>query len=545
MGVRAVAALAGALSLGQLSCQTLLGIDDTHVGSDGGSGQDGTSGELDFTLAILPASVTVPFNGQTLIDVEVTRTGGFDGAVTVDAATPPNPSGLTATATVIPAGQARASVPVGASGGLSIGTTFTLTLRGTAGALVRSDEAAAEVTGLPGTLDTTFATNGIFQVNPGSDGGPWVGLHVLGDDILVTGDQTSSLGPIHAATAKITQDGVLDATWNGGAVSTTQWCSCTNDFGEFHAIGVQTTGLYSIVMGSRFGTSSIMRDIAVIRYSPSGGPGGAIFGNGGKNLIDLNNSEDSVSSGLVLADDRIVVVGATSGMHMVALLDESGYLDTSFAGSGWVASGASTNAVDVAIDSLNRLVVVSNASADFQVLRYTLLGQLDTTFSDDGIARGGTTQLEDATAVAVYPDRRILVAGSTDFDNGGTGDIDFFVARLTESGDLDPTFGTGGIAYPDLAEGTDNATDVLLLADGRIVVIGSTSTGTTQGPIMIRLRDDGALDPTFGEAGVARPQLGAMAYLQRIAASPDGRKIYVTGQSSSFPTLALLARIWM
>src|SRR5688572_10798548 len=175
MGVRVVLALSSAVSLA--GCQAILGIDDTRVGGQDGATGDGGNGDgpgtpdggpdaaPDFTFAILPANVAVPYNGTGRLDVQVTRIGGFDGEVTVDAPVPPNPSGLSAAAVAIPPGATRATLLVGASGGLSLGTSFTLSVRATSGTIERNDDVPAEVTGRPGSFDTTYGTGGIFQIN--------------------------------------------------------------------------------------------------------------------------------------------------------------------------------------------------------------------------------------------------------------------------------------------------------------------------------------------------------------------------------------------
>jgi uncharacterized delta-60 repeat protein len=136
----------------------------------------------------------------------------------------------------------------------------------------------------------------------------------------------------------------------------------------------------------------------------------------------------------------------------------------------------------------------------------------------------------------------VLVAGSTDV-NGGN--LDFLVARFLEDGSPDPSFGTNGVSTPSLTDGSDTASDVLLLNDGRIVVVGNSASGSAPGPIVARYRDDGTLDPTFGSGGVVRPTVGTEGGLQRVIAGPDQRKVYISGYSSSFPQLALILRMWM
>lgn len=66
---------------------------------------------------------------------------------------------------------------------------------------------------------------------------------------------------------------------------------------------------------------------------------------------------------------------------------------------------------------------------------------------------------------------RIILAG---YASGGVADtLDFAVVRYTEGGDLDTSFGTGGVVSTDFFEGPDKAYGCDLDSAGRIVVAGS------------------------------------------------------------------------
>lgn len=100
---------------------------------------------------------------------------------------------------------------------------------------------------------------------------------------------------------------------------------------------------------------------------------------------------------------------------------------------------------------------------------------------------------------------------------------------LFADGGLDPSFGTGGEVLTAIP---GNITGVYVQADGNIV-------GVASGPAnndfqVVRLTTTGALDGTFGSAGVAAVSLGALATLvfaNGIAVQSDG-KIVVVGTAS-------------
>src|SRR5262245_20410267 len=73
------------------------------------------------------------------------------------------------------------------------------------------------------------------------------------------------------------------------------------------------------------------------------------------------------------------------------------------------------------------------------------------------------------------------------------------------AGDLDPTFGSGGIVLDPALGG---ASDVIVLGDGRILVSGSTNEDPSAFAIG-RYDTTGALDATFGTACHAVTSIGA------------------------------------
>jgi uncharacterized delta-60 repeat protein len=88
-------------------------------------------------------------------------------------------------------------------------------------------------------------------------------------------------------------------------------------------------------------------------------------------------------------------------------------------------------------------------------------------------------------------------------------------------GSLDPAFGDNGKVLTDFGSGLQFAYDVVVQADGRIVVAGGIQT---QGFALARYDDDGSPDPSFGGDGMVRtsgfrfPRAGASS----IAVYPDG-----------------------
>jgi uncharacterized delta-60 repeat protein len=108
--------------------------------------------------------------------------------------------------------------------------------------------------------------------------------------------------------------------------------------------------------------------------------------------------------------------------------------------------------------------------------------------------------------------------------------------RLLSAGDLDHSFGDGGRAEVNLGDGvTRDARDLAVQADGKTVIVGSTSSGhysDREGDriVVARLLIDGRLDNSFGPAdgsGVVRTPIDADAHGFAVAIQPDGKVVVV------------------
>src|SRR5438046_7444429 len=108
-------------------------------------------------------------------------------------------------------------------------------------------------------------------------------------------------------------------------------------------------------------------------------------------------------------------------------------------------------------------------------------------------------------------------------------------------GDLDPTFGTGGMVMTDLSRSTDIANAVAVQSDGKLVVVGQTYKNndySTEDFAVARYNTDGTLDTTFGRGGKVRTDFpGLAAVPSSVVIQPDG-KIVVAG--GAFPLFTFL-----
>lgn len=174
------------------------------------------------------------------------------------------------------------------------------------------------------------------------------------------------------------------------------------------------------------------------------------------------------------------------------------------------------------------------------VVRLTTAGVLDTTFGVGGRAYlpdtysdAGSSQTS-AVAIAVAPNGRIVIAGSSGATAGGPRRPT--VARLTTDGNLDSTFGGTGV----VRFGQDGATANSVAVDSanRVVVVEDSSSVV---PTVYRFTAAGVLDTTFATTGsvALRTTAGLAFRAVDVAALPaDGVAVIgSTNENRSAPFL--------
>ena len=93
------------------------------------------------------------------------------------------------------------------------------------------------------------------------------------------------------------------------------------------------------------------------------------------------------------------------------------------------------------------------------------------------------------------------------------------VARLRATGVLDPDFGSGGRVT---LAGGGSATAVAVQPDRKIVVVGNASISATM--VVTRLLPNGALDTTFDGDGTATIDFGSTSDIAAgVVLQPDGK----------------------
>lgn len=272
------------------------------------------------------------------------------------------------------------------------------------------------------------------------------------------------------------------------------------------------------------------------------GPGGssspiaqldAAFGEHGVVTTDLQPDMDDLAYAIVVQPDGKIVLAGTSGtpaLTQTALVryTADGKVDTSFGTEGLALStkSVSSSSYGLAIQADGKLVsggwtVNNGGSSDLLVTRHTPAGKLDTSF---GVGGHGVAGLNRAfgNAMAQQADGKLLLAGQD--TNLFTPDA--LIARFTTDGALDSSWGDAGLARIHWGSDYDNAKAIAVLADGKVLVAGQTNT---QNVVMCRLNADGSLDTSFGSGGLVKRDLGEGNAVRAIALASDGRIVLAGG----------------
>lgn len=156
-----------------------------------------------------------------------------------------------------------------------------------------------------------------------------------------------------------------------------------------------------------------------------------------------------------------------------------------------------------------------------------LPGDLDVTFGGDGVVYTTFHRSARATGVALQPDGKIVAVGASGLGFRGR-DSRFAITRFLADGNPDQTFGGDGRITTNLSARADVATDVVIQADGKIVVTGrSGGKGGRFG--VVRYKSDGSLDATFGGDGIVLTDFTAGDDIASAVALQSDGKIVVAG----------------
>lgn len=332
------------------------------------------------------------------------------------------------------------------------------------------------------------------------------------------------------ALIRYTRKGSLDQTFGSGGVVRNRDAGAAD-------VAIQPNG--KIVIADN-GSGSFR----IARYEPNGSRD-LSFGVGGT-ATALFADCDGASAGKVALqpNGKIVAAGACQQGYTLALAryQPDGSVDSRFGTDGTVTGGPLPWGLALQPDGK---IVVAGGGQAFFLNRFNPDGSLDRSFGADGSVTTpfGSSFAAFAHAVAVQRDGKIVAAGEA----GGPVDRDIALTRYDVDGNLDPSFGSGGVVTTSVGP-TSSAAAVLLQRDGKIVAIGSSGPVGEYWPApnptsfaLVRYRPAGTLDTAFGKGGKVTTLIGGSSTATAALLQPDG-KIVASGVTTDDPTTSLSNR---
>ena len=390
-----------------------------------------------------------------------------------------------------------------------------------------------------GDLDPTFGIDGKVTTDlfPGNDIAFALGVQPDGK-LVVAGRTENNVSGFDFSLARYNSNGSLDPSFGlDGKVTTDFFGNSDNAV----AVAIQSDGKI-VAAGPVFDAPGNNILFGLARYNTNGSLD-STFGSGGK-VIGGGRTPTSI---LIQPDGRIVVGGNIIGSGLPNNLDfdlvrynPNGTLDETFGSGGKVTtdfSGIEDSVLALALQPDGRIVAAGVAfrfapTADFALARYKPNGKLDGSFGTGGkLTTNFNLDNEEALAVSIQPDGKILAAGMTHVAGAN---FDSAVVRYNQDGSLDSAFGAGGKVTTDFSGAFDIAKAIAVQPNGKIVVSGWAQSSIT-GKFdfgLARYNSNGSLDPTFGSGGrVTTDFFGEDDTPFAMALQADG-KIVIAGEAT-------------
>lgn len=327
-----------------------------------------------------------------------------------------------------------------------------------------------------GTVDESFGNGGSVSINPNRIQ-PTV-MALQGEKIL--------LFEKNSAVVRLNADGTIDTSFGNEGLSYLP--------GVFTESNQQSCGYSYVICGT---ITNARADSLLVSDS----------------AIILTGTWTSDVWSYSFLDDTYEQQEANSGMSVVRLSPDGQFLTRTI--RNLTPTNGDMERFDDAALHDGQLVLSAEVNGRVHVARLNEDASFDPTF---GI--GGVIATDISGWMRVVPaDGAVLLAGKVvDGDDSKLG-----IAKYLDSGSVDASFGVNGHNTVDLGFELTDA-NAVRDADGRLVV--SASDGSTS--VLMRFAANGAVDASFGSAGVVQLQLRQNPYANNLQLDSQ-QNIYVSG----------------
>ena len=320
-----------------------------------------------------------------------------------------------------------------------------------------------------GSLDTSFGTGGKVILTIGASSSVSIDLIVKDDGkILLTGHcNQGSPGNENICLIQLNDDGTLDTSFQTTGIVDVD-VGTEVDVGL--AVLIDSTGLIYVSGYCQDVVGGIFNG-CIIRFTADGALDATYAGDGIANFTICDEVDYLYDMSIDDSDNVLVSVGCFPLVNnlLVAKVTKTGVLDNSF-GTAGVASadynGTDSFSMTVDIDGDGSILVsgACDSREAFCVAKFTQDGLLDTTFGTNGFWVDHLSPGSDiSNELVIDPLGRIVLGGTC-------GDVYFCIARITAGGFSDASFDDDGYVRFDIESGADVSTTMMIDANGDIIV---------------------------------------------------------------------------
>ena len=380
-----------------------------------------------------------------------------------------------------------------------------------------------------GAIDDSFATSGLAITDFGFQQNFPIALALQSDGKIVA---SGNSGNGRNLIARHNTNGSLDNSFDGDGRVVTMFGQSNSNF----FVTALPSGKIQLVGNT---TTTAGRHFSISQYNSNGSLDNTFDGDGRTlSLFDPNEDSYFISSVAKQVDGKYVVSTVTIDVMnfinleniVVRRYNADGTVDTTFGTNGKVTTDLmedSQTSRAVAVQDDGKVLLAGFSGFwNFNLLRYTPTGELDTTFNDDGLITEKVESSNDnGRIVLLQNDGKIVLIGQQNYNIINTiGSADIAMARYLEDGSLDSSFGVNGKSISVFGQKVNNVRKAALQPDGKILVLNAyyTTFPATNGIEVIRFNTDGSVDTSFGTEGVIQISSTSFSSLAAIKVTEDG-----------------------
>jgi uncharacterized delta-60 repeat protein len=179
----------------------------------------------------------------------------------------------------------------------------------------------------------------------------------------------------------------------------------------------------------------------------------------------------------------------------------------------------------------------ANSSNDIVLTRFTSNGALDTTFDSDGHKQVKIGDDVEVVGLIELTSGDFILYGNVTQPTDPTV-INGIIAKLDAEANIDTSFATNGIFTAVFFSSDVQLNQLAVDSEGRIITVGSSDSGSSITPFIMRLTSSGSLDFGFGLFGVST---GNVDDEYNTLLIDESNKIYVAGgDNNSVSSKAML-----